>query len=140
MDKETLYTYGFTIVSIIIVFTLLVILTPTALNITKDADAEVSNILNSANDFSDKKYIDSEYGTLTLDFSFQDGTLVNDTSLENYPNKVKIKINEKYDINVPEVDGYTVNIKHVNGIMSGDTIIPIVYTPIEAGETSLPTP
>lgn len=129
MDKETLYTYGLTIVSIVILFILIAAITPTAIDVEKEIDSNVDTLVNSMEDFDDAAVFNkSEYCILTIQYQFKNEDGTSNTS-KSYETKTYVKIGERFNVNVPDVAGFNKSVNDISGIMEIDTLRVVVYTP-----------
>lgn len=129
MDKETLYTYGLTIVSIVVLFILVAAITPTAIDVEKEIDSNVDTLVNSMDDFDDAAVFNkSEYCILTIQYQFKNEDGTSNTS-KSYETKTYVKIGERYDVKVPDAAGFVKSVNDISGIIDTDTLRVVTYTP-----------
>lgn len=138
MDKQTLYSYGFTILAILAILILLIAAPMIGNNAIRQTQDNSKAILNQINDYSENKsFSQSDYVTLTVHYSFSDHT---DENPKNYTRTTMFKAQSPYNIAVPEYDGYSVSVSGsaiennaLSGVVSSDTDINVYYSKETSG-------
>lgn len=123
MDRETLGTYGFVVLSVILFSLLLAAVIPIGVDSKEKAEENVDMVMTEVKDYKDKGIYEADkYYTVTVNYSFSDG------AKRLPPYSVLVRSGEYFDIKVKDYEGYIANLYSISALADSDKTFNVVYT------------